>query len=68
MQSMRESDVFKRHWPEQFGMLEQIYENAKANPDNTALFQKLEKGEDVDQLIMESMRNAAQDEVLEGSE
>ena len=68
MQAMRESGVFKRVWPEQFGMLEQIYEKAKANPENTALFQKLEKGEDVDVLIMESLRDAAQAEVLEGSE
>jgi hypothetical protein len=66
MQSMREAGVFKRHWPEQFGMLEEIYENAKSNPDNTALFQKLEAGESVDALIMESMREEAQSKVLKG--
>jgi hypothetical protein len=67
MQAMRTSGTFKRLWPEQFGMLEEIYERAKANPENTAMFHKLERGEDVDQLIMESMREAAQTDVLEGT-
>lgn len=68
MEAMRQSGTFKRIWPDQFLMLEEIYENAKSIPENTALFLKLEKGEDINSLIMEAYREAAKAEVLEGLE
>lgn len=57
MQAMRESDVFQRSAPKAFAFLEEIYETAKANGENTATFERLERGEDINDIILESYRS-----------
>ncbi len=67
MSLMRESGIFQRLESENFLLLEEIYERAKAIPSNTAMFEHLENNntDAVNLLLLESYREGIKRQITE---
>ena len=63
-QLIKESGVFEQVEPDTVKALEEFYEQTKAIPAHTAIFEKLERGESVDDELMQIYRENVQQTVL----
>ena len=64
MQNMREAGTFERLEPENFSLLEEIYEQAKAIPAHTALFEKIERLDDVSEDLLKAHQDNIKARIL----